>query len=104
VPVAGATALFLALRTTFDAASAVDLAAEIELRVGDERVVVTVAEQRLTMTRGDAEAPAATVTGDVPGVRAMVYRAGDVAEAVAAGTVAVAGSLVVVQRLVDAVR
>ncbi len=97
-------ALFLALRTTFDAAAAGDLTAEIELRVGDDRVVVAVAEQRLTMTRGATRATVAAVSGDVPGVRAMVYREGTVADAVAAGAVDVEGDVAAVQQLVDALR
>lgn len=97
-------ALFLALRTTFDPAAAGDLAASVDLRVGDDRVAVTVTGGELVMVRGTARDPDATVAGDVPGVRAMVYREGTVADAVAAGTVAVDGDLAVVQRLVDAVR
>jgi DNA-binding HxlR family transcriptional regulator len=97
-------ALLLALRTTFDPAAAGDLAASIDLRVGGDRVAVTVAGGVLTMARGAARGPDATVAGDVPGVRAMVYREGTVAGAVAAGTVTVDGDLAAVQRLVDAVR
>ena len=97
-------ALFLALRTTFDPAAAGNLSVLIDLRVGDDRVAVTVADGVLEMVRGAAREPVATVSGDVPGVRAMVYRAGTVAEAVAAGTFTVDGDLTAVQRLVDAAR
>jgi DNA-binding HxlR family transcriptional regulator len=96
-------ALLLALRTTFGPAAAGDLDVVIDLRVDGDQVAVTVRDGRLAMVRGAAPEPAATVIGDVPGVRAMVYREGSVADAVAAGTVTVEGDLVAVQRLVDAV-
>ena len=56
------------------------------------------------MVRGPARAPDAVVVGDVPGIRAMVYRPGTVAGAVRAGTVTVEGDPAAVQRLVDALR
>lgn len=66
--------MLLALRTTFDPAVAGDLAVEVELRIDDDRVTVTVDNGRLTMRRGPAPRPDATVTGDVAAVRALVYR------------------------------
>ncbi len=98
-------ALWLALRTTFDPARAGDLAATIELRVGTDRVTLSVADRRLTMHRGSASSnPDAVVAGDVAGVRAMVYRPATVAEVVGAGTVTIEGDLPAVQRLVDCLR
>ncbi len=95
-------ALFLALRTTFDPAAAGDLDLEIVLQIGDDPVAVTVRDRTITMVRGAARDAATTVRGDVPGVRAMVYRGATVAEAVAAGTVTVDGDTAAVQRLVAA--
>jgi DNA-binding HxlR family transcriptional regulator len=97
-------ALWLAFRTTFESARAADLVATIELRVGADRVVLTVADQGLRMHRGSASTPDAVVVGDVAGVRAMVYRPATVAEAVDAGTVTIDGDQVAVQRLVDCLR
>ena len=97
-------ALLLALRTTFDPARAGDLALEIELQLAEDRVAVTVADGRLEITRRAARDPVAVVRGDVPGVRSMVYRAGSVANAIAARAVEVAGDRAAVQRLVDALR
>jgi DNA-binding HxlR family transcriptional regulator len=84
-------ALLLALRTTFDPVAAGDLSVVIDLRIDGDRVAVTVAGGVLAMARGAASQPVATVGGDVPGVRAMIYRAGTVAAAVASGTVTVDG-------------
>ncbi|MGP3969008.1 winged helix-turn-helix transcriptional regulator [Streptomyces sp. 6N223] len=71
-----ADALLLALRTTFDPEAAGDLAVEVELRIDDDRVAVTVADAHLTMRRGPARHPDAVIAGDVAGIRAVVYRGG----------------------------
>jgi DNA-binding HxlR family transcriptional regulator len=91
-------ALLLALRTTFDPEAAGDLAVEVELRIDDDRVALTVDGGRLTMRRGPARHPDAIITGDVPGVRSMVYRGA------AATGVTVDGSQEAVRRLIDALR
>lgn len=95
--------LLLALRTTFDPAAAGGLTVEVDLYLDDDRVSVAVAHGGMVMIRGASRDPDAVVAGDVPGVRAMVYREGTVADAVAAGAVTVDGDLDAVQRLVDAI-
>jgi len=95
--------LLLALRTTFDARAAADLAVAIDLQVAGDQVDLSVAGGRLTMTRGAAPTPDAVVIGDVPGVRAMVYRQGTVDDAVAAGMV-IDGDRGAVQRLINVLR
>ena len=97
-------ALLLALRTTFDAGAAGDLAVAVDLRLEADRVAIRVAGGQLTMSRGHAPDADAIVTGDVAAVRAMVYREGTVDDAVAAGMVTVAGDRGAVQGLVNALR
>ena len=97
-------ALLLALRTTFDPAKAGDLELEIDLHLAEDRVAVTVADGRLEITRRAVRDPAAVVSGDVAAVRSMVYRAGSVANVVAARSVDIQGDRVAVQRFVDALR
>ena len=99
-----ADSLLLALRTTFDPPDPAGPDAELELRVGEDVVAVSVAGGQLRMARGPARRPAAVVSGDVPALRAMFYRPGTVAGALAAGGVTVTGDTAAVQRLVDAVR
>lgn len=67
-------ALMLAFRTTFDPRAAGDLAAEIELRVDSDTVTATVAGGQLTMRRGAATRPDATIAADSASLRALVYR------------------------------
>lgn len=97
-------ALLLAIRTTFDAGSASNLTVTLDLRIDGDQVEVGVADGRLTMTRGVATRPDAVVSGDVAGVRAMMYRPGTVAAAMAAGSVRIDGDPDAVQSLVDAAR
>lgn len=99
-----ADALLLALRTTFDPSKAGDLDFIVELRFDGDRVAVKVNHGQLTIFRGSAHKPIATVTGDVAGFRTMVYRGGTVRDAVKAGLVNVTGQVRAVQSLVDALR
>jgi DNA-binding HxlR family transcriptional regulator len=67
-------ALLLALRTTFNPAVAGDLSIEVDLRIEDDRIAVTVAGGQISMRRGLADDPAATITADVVSLRTLVYR------------------------------
>jgi DNA-binding HxlR family transcriptional regulator len=91
-------ALLLALRTTFDPALAADLAVEVDLRIEDDRVTVSVANGQIRMRRGVAEHPAATITADVAGLRTLVYRRGT------APGVTIQGDKAAVRRLIAALR
>jgi alkyl sulfatase BDS1-like metallo-beta-lactamase superfamily hydrolase len=91
-------ALLLALRTTFDPAVAGDLAIEVDLRIADDRVALTVANGQMTMRRGPAHRPDATITADVASLRTLVYRG------TAAPGVRIDGDKAAVQRLLAALR
>ena len=67
-------ALMLALRTTCNPAVAGDLSVEVDLRIEDDRVALTVADGQISMRRGPAQHPDATITADVTSLRALVYR------------------------------
>lgn len=91
-------ALLLALRTTFDPAVAGDLAIEVDLRIADDRVALTVADGQITMRRGPAHRPDATITADVASLRTLVYRG------TAAPGVRIEGDKAAVRRLLAALR
>jgi len=95
-------ALVLALQTTFDAAAAGDLEASLDLQVDDDRLAVTVAAGRLSVTRASAKDPDATLRTDVPTLRALAFRKRPLDDATAAGAAAVEGDPAVLQRLLDA--
>jgi DNA-binding HxlR family transcriptional regulator len=70
-------ALLLALRTTFDPAVAGDLSIEVDLRIEGDRVALTVVDGQISMRRGPARQPDATITADVASLRSLVYRSSD---------------------------
>ena len=91
-------ALLLALRTTFNPTVAGDLSIEVELRISDDRVELTVADGQITMRRGPASRPNAVITADVASLRTLVYRG------TAAPGVRIDGDKVAVRRLLAALR
>ena len=95
-------ALMLALQTTFDAAAAGDLEASLDLQVDDDRLAVTVAAGRLSVTRASAKDPDATLRTDVPTLRELAFRKRRLDDAAAAGAAAIEGDRAAVQRLLDA--
>jgi DNA-binding HxlR family transcriptional regulator len=95
-------ALVLALQTTFDAAAAGDLEASLDLQVDDDRLAVTVAAGRLSVTRASARDPDATLRTDVPTLRELAFRKRRLDDAVAAGAAAIEGDRAALQRLLDA--
>jgi DNA-binding HxlR family transcriptional regulator len=95
-------ALVLALQTTFDAAAAGDLEASLDLQVDDDRLAVTVAAGRLSVTRASAKDPDATLRTDVPTLRELAFRKRRLDDAAAAGAAAIEGDRAAVQRLLDA--
>lgn len=91
-------ALLLALRTTFNPAVAEDLSIEVDLRIEDDRVALTVADGQISMRRGPARRPDATITADVASLRTLVYRGS------AAPGVHIEGDKASVRRLLAAFR
>jgi len=95
-------ALMLALKTTFDPVAAGDLEASLDLQVDDDRLEVTVAGGRLSVTRASAKDPDATLRASVPTLRELAFRKRRLDAAVAAGDAAIDGDRATVQRLLDA--
>jgi DNA-binding HxlR family transcriptional regulator len=69
-------ALALAMRTTFDPAAAGDLRITAELRLGGDRLTVTVADGRLDLRRGPAAAPDAVLEASATELRSMIFGGG----------------------------
>jgi DNA-binding HxlR family transcriptional regulator len=91
-------ALLLALRTTFNPAVAGDLAIEVDLRIEDDRIALTVSGGQIGMRRGPADDPTVTISTDVAGLRTLVYRG------IAAPGVTIDGDKSAVRRLIAALR
>jgi len=92
-----AASLMMSFRTMFDAERATDLASTLNFVIGADRFVVTVADGRLAVERGEGEAEV-TLTGSTSAFVAAVY--GDVSLRVleAEGALAIAGERSVVEQ------
>jgi DNA-binding HxlR family transcriptional regulator len=94
-------ALVLALRTMFDPERAGDLRTTLDLRLGVDRFTLEIADGSLMIGRGDSEAPDAVLTTDPGTLVSLAFEAGDVEEALAAGSIAVEGSRRAIERFID---
>jgi DNA-binding HxlR family transcriptional regulator len=102
-------ALVLALRTAFEPEAAGDLRMRCELRIGDDRFFVDIAEDGFHAARGSGltafapgrpGAPDAVLTAADPGpVRALAFAGRPLADAEQAGEVDVAGDRAALERL-----
>lgn len=88
----------LSLQTLFDSELAGDFAAELQLRLGEERFRAEVADSRLTLVRGDARSPDAVVETDEGTLLALSHRRLELTDALAAGEVRLEGDRDVVER------
>jgi DNA-binding HxlR family transcriptional regulator len=66
-------ALLVALESTFAPGQAGDLTAIYELRLGQERYGVEVADQRIAITRGAPREPVAVIATDAATLRSLVF-------------------------------
>lgn len=98
-----ADSLMLALRSDFDPAAGGDLHATYTLGLGEDRFTVRVANGRLTVVRGEASKPDATVHTDPLTFAALLTRRQRLGEAARDGRLTLTGDADAVQRLLDAV-
>jgi DNA-binding HxlR family transcriptional regulator len=84
-------ALILALRTMFDPERAGEFRATLDLRLGDDRFTLEVAEGSLVIARGESEAPEVVLTTDPATLVSLVFEGGSVDQAVATGSIAIEG-------------
>ncbi|GLW12769.1 transcriptional regulator [Microtetraspora sp. NBRC 13810] len=93
-------ALMLALRGDFVSEAGGGLSATYALIFGDDRVTVRIADGTIDITRGEPDAPDATVTTDTTTFAAVLTRRRPLEEAVDAGDVTVSGDVSTVERLI----
>jgi DNA-binding HxlR family transcriptional regulator len=87
----GVDSLILSFRTMFDPRAADVLKASYELRLGEDRFRVVVADGRFEVARGGAERPDAIIETDAGTLAALVYDGRPLAEAVRSGDVEIQG-------------
>jgi len=93
-------ALVLSFRTMFDPATAGDLRATVELRMGDDRFRAAIADGEMTLDRGSATHPDAVLTASPDTFVAVVYGGRKFADAVRTGDLTVEGDKAVAKRFV----
>jgi DNA-binding HxlR family transcriptional regulator len=81
----------LALRTMFDPASAGDLNAGYELRVGHDTFRARVEGGELELDRGFAESPDAVITADQPTLASVIFGGRPIKDAEASGDMTIEG-------------
>ncbi len=94
----GVDASMLALKTMFAPAAAAGLTATYELRLGDQRFAARVRDGTLELARGEVPAPDAVITTDPGTLAAVLWHGRALADAQAAGDLAIDGGVAAVRR------
>jgi DNA-binding HxlR family transcriptional regulator len=94
----GVDSAVLALKTLFDPAAADGLSATYELRFGEQRFRVRVADAVLGLARGSADRPDASIATDPTTFASLLWQGRSLAEAERSGDVEVDGSRAAVKR------
>jgi len=94
----GVDALAIALKTLFAPDAAEGLDATYELRLGEDRFRVRVADGRLDIARGSADAPDATIEADPGALATVLWHGAKLAAARRAGDLTASGDARAVRR------
>jgi DNA-binding HxlR family transcriptional regulator/putative sterol carrier protein len=97
----GADSIILALRERFDAGAARGLRAGYELRLGEDRFRVEVADDAIAVARGGAERADATIDADPDTLDAVLWGSRSLGDAERAGTLTIEGDRAAVKRFVQ---
>jgi DNA-binding HxlR family transcriptional regulator/putative sterol carrier protein len=87
----GVDSLVLALKWRFDPDAAGDLSASYELRLAEDRFRIAVADGRIDIQRGDADAPDAIIEAAPKALEAVIIDGRDLGEVVRTGDVRIEG-------------
>ena len=99
-PIVSADSIILALRARFDPNAAHGLSASYELRLGEDRFGIEVADDEITAARGDAHRADATIDTDPDTLNAVLWRGRSLADAQRSGTMTIEGDEAAVERFV----
>jgi DNA-binding HxlR family transcriptional regulator len=99
-PIVSADSVILALRGLFDASAAQGLRAGYELRLGEDRFRIEVADDALEAARGDAQHADATIDTDPGTLDAVLWKGRSLADAQRSGRLTIEGDLAAVERFV----
>ena len=99
-PIVSADSIILALRARFDPGAAHGLRASYELRLGEDRFGIEVADDEITAARGDAHRADATIDTDPDTLNAVLWRGRSLADAQRSGRMTIEGDKAAVERFV----
>jgi DNA-binding HxlR family transcriptional regulator/putative sterol carrier protein len=99
-PIASADSVILALRARFDPGAAHGLRADYELRLGEDRFRIAVADDQIEAARGAADHADATIDTDPDTLDAVLWGGRSLADAQRSGTLTVGGDKAAVKRFV----
>jgi len=95
----GVDAVVIALKSLFAPSAAEGMAATYELRLGEQRFRLEVADRRMEIVRGSAPAPDATLETDPGTLASVLWHGRKLDEARRAGDLAIGGDRTAVTRL-----
>jgi DNA-binding HxlR family transcriptional regulator len=99
-PIVSADSIILALRARFEPGSSNGLRATYELRLGQDRFRVEVADDEIEVARGDAHQADAAIDTDPETLNAVLWGGRPLADAQRSGEMTIAGDKAAVQRFV----
>ena len=96
----GVDSIVLALRARFDPRAASGLRAGYELRLGEDRFRIEVADDEIEVARGDAHRADATIDTDPGTIDAVLWKGRSLADAQRSGKLTIEGDEAAVERFV----
>ena len=99
-PIRSADSIVLALRSRFDSAAAHGVHAGYELRLGEDRFRIDVADDQIKVARGGADQADATIDTDPDTINAVLWKGRSLADAQRAGAMTIEGDTAAVERFV----
>jgi DNA-binding HxlR family transcriptional regulator len=96
----GVDSIGLALRAFFDPGAAKGLRASYELRLGEDRLRVAVADDAIEVARGRVDRPDATIETDPDTLNAVLWGGRSLADAQSSGDLSIEGDKAVVKHFV----
>jgi DNA-binding HxlR family transcriptional regulator len=98
-PIVSADSIVLALRARFDSGAAKGLRAGYELRLGEDRFRIKVADDEIEVARGAADQPDATIGTDNDTLGAVLWEGRPLADAERSGKMTIEGDKAAARRL-----
>jgi DNA-binding HxlR family transcriptional regulator/putative sterol carrier protein len=99
-PIVSADSIILALRARFDSSATHGLRARYELRLGEDRFRIEVADDAIEAARGGADQADATIDTDPGTLDAVLWKGRSLAAAQRSGRMTIAGDKAAVERFV----